>query len=65
MTDLAAALAAELAGRSVIERDPGRGSSATVYLARDLRRGRRAALKLLHTAPGQAQRLAAGAGPVS
>ena len=66
MTHLAAALAAELVGRSVIEGELGRGSSATVYLARDLRHGRRVALKLLHTALGQAQRLAAaGAGSVS
>jgi serine/threonine-protein kinase len=55
MTDaLAAALAAELAGRYVIEGELGRGSSATVYLARDLRHSRRIALKLLHAALGEA-----------
>jgi len=50
---LAAALAAELASRYVIEGELGRGSSATVYLARDLRHGRRVALKLLHAALGE------------
>ena len=55
MTDaLAAALAAELASRYVVEGELGRGSSATVYLARDLRHGRRVALKLLHAALGEA-----------
>ena len=50
---LAAALAAELASRYVVEGELGRGSSATVYLARDLRHGRRVALKLLQTALGE------------
>ncbi|HKU62399.1 MAG TPA: serine/threonine-protein kinase, partial [Gemmatimonadales bacterium] len=50
---LAAALAAELASRYVVEGELGRGSSATVYLARDLRHGRRVALKLLHAALGE------------
>jgi serine/threonine-protein kinase len=55
MTDaLAAALAAELASRYVVEGELGRGSSATVYLARDLRHGRRVALKVLHAALGEA-----------
>ena len=51
---LAEALAAELASRYVIEGELGRGSSATVYLARDLRHGRRVALKLLHAQLGEA-----------
>ena len=50
---LAATLAAELASRYVVEGELGRGSSATVYLARDLRHGRRVALKLLHAALGE------------
>ena len=37
-------LAAELADHYLIEEELGRGGSATVYLAQDLRHGRRVAL---------------------
>ncbi|MCC6930709.1 MAG: serine/threonine protein kinase [Gemmatimonadaceae bacterium] len=37
-----------VAGRYVIEREVGRGGSATVYLARDVQSGAQVALKLLH-----------------
>ena len=47
-------LAAELAERYLIEEELGRGGSATVYLAQDLRHGRRVALKVLHSALGAA-----------
>jgi TolB-like protein/Tfp pilus assembly protein PilF/tRNA A-37 threonylcarbamoyl transferase component Bud32 len=55
MTDAhLAALAEALAGRYVIEREIGRGSAAVVYLAQDLRHGRRVALKVLHAELGAA-----------
>ncbi|HYC33018.1 MAG TPA: protein kinase, partial [Gemmatimonadales bacterium] len=47
-------LAAELADRYLIEDVLGRGASATVYLAQELRHGRRVALKVLHSALGAA-----------
>ncbi len=47
-------LAAELAEHHLIEEELGRGGSATVYLAPDLRHGRRVALKVLHSALGVA-----------
>ncbi len=47
-------LAAELAELYLIEEELGRGGSATVYLAQDLRHGRRVALKVLHSALGAA-----------
>ena len=47
-------LAAELADHYLIEEELGRGGSATVYLAQDLRHGRRVALKVLHSALGAA-----------
>ena len=47
-------LAAELAEHYLIEEELGRGGSATVYLAQDLRHGRRVALKVLHSALGAA-----------
>jgi serine/threonine protein kinase/TolB-like protein/Flp pilus assembly protein TadD len=47
-------LAAELADVYLIEEELGRGGSATVYLAQDLRHGRRVALKVLHSALGAA-----------
>jgi serine/threonine-protein kinase len=47
-------LAAALAGRYAIESLLGRGVSASVYLAQDLRHGRRVALKVLHDALGSA-----------
>jgi len=49
-----AALAAALADRYAIESLLGRGAAAAVYLAHDLRHGRRLALKVLHDALGSA-----------
>jgi serine/threonine-protein kinase len=43
-----------LAGRYRIEREIGRGAAATVYLAEDLRHGRRVALKVLNSELGAA-----------
>ena len=40
-------LSAALAGRYTIEREIGAGGMATVYAARDLKHGRRVALKVL------------------
>ncbi len=48
MTEPAARLAAALAGRYVLAGELGRGAMATVYLADDVRHGRRVALKVLH-----------------
>jgi TolB-like protein/tRNA A-37 threonylcarbamoyl transferase component Bud32/Flp pilus assembly protein TadD len=53
-TDAQEKLAAELADRYLIEDILGRGASATVYLAQELRHGRRVALKVLHSALGAA-----------
>ncbi|HET8624685.1 MAG TPA: protein kinase [Gemmatimonadales bacterium] len=47
-------LAAALSGRYAIESLLGRGATAAVYLAQDLRHGRRVALKVLHDALGSA-----------
>ena len=47
-------LAAELAEQYLMEEELGRGGSATVFLAQDLRHGRRVALKVLHSALGAA-----------
>src|SRR5215208_3198458 len=47
-------LADALADRYLLEEVLGRGASATVYLAQDLRHGRRVAVKVLHAALGQA-----------
>jgi TolB-like protein/tRNA A-37 threonylcarbamoyl transferase component Bud32/Tfp pilus assembly protein PilF len=47
-------LSEALADRYLLEEAVGRGSAATVYLAQDLRHGRRVALKVLHSALGQA-----------
>ena len=44
---LAERLASALAGRYAVEREVGAGGMATVYLARDLRHGRRVAIKVL------------------
>ena len=41
-------VAAALEGRYTLERELGRGGMATVYLAADLRHGRRVAVKVLH-----------------
>ena len=43
-----------LAERYLVEEEIGRGAGATVYLAQDLRHGRLVALKVLHSALGQA-----------
>jgi TolB-like protein/Flp pilus assembly protein TadD/tRNA A-37 threonylcarbamoyl transferase component Bud32 len=53
-TDAHERLAAELADRYLVEDVLGRGASATVYLAQELRHGRRVALKVLHSALGAA-----------
>src|SRR5829696_9948658 len=53
-TDAQERLAADLADRYLIEDVLGRGASATVYLAQELRHGRRVALKVLHSALGAA-----------
>jgi serine/threonine-protein kinase len=53
-TDAQERLAAELADRYLMEEELGRGASATVFLAQELRHGRRVALKVLHTALGAA-----------
>ena len=42
-------LTTALAGRYRLEREPGRGGMATVYLAHDLRHDRSGALKVLHS----------------
>ncbi len=45
-----AELEAGLSGRYVLEREIGRGGTATVWLARDLKHDRPVAFKLLHPA---------------
>ena len=55
MTDAQrASLAEALAGRYLIEQEIGRGAAATVYLAQDLRHGRRVAFKVLNSELGAA-----------
>jgi TolB-like protein/Tfp pilus assembly protein PilF/tRNA A-37 threonylcarbamoyl transferase component Bud32 len=55
MTDAQrSSLADALAGRYLIEQEMGRGAAATVYLAQDLRHGRRVALKVLNSELGAA-----------
>ena len=48
MADLLDQLQHALRGRYTIERELGRGGMATVYLAQDVRHGRRVAIKVLH-----------------
>ena len=48
MSDIPTILHQTLAGRYVLTREIGRGGSATVYLAHDLRHERRVAIKVLH-----------------
>ena len=48
MTDATARLTRALADRYRVEREIGQGGMATVYLAEDLKHGRRVALKVLH-----------------
>ncbi|HJS47049.1 MAG TPA: serine/threonine-protein kinase, partial [Gemmatimonadales bacterium] len=47
MTDIRSTLQAALAGRYAIERQAGEGGMATVFLATDLKHGRRVAIKVL------------------
>ena len=47
MSDAVARLNAALEGRYAIERELGEGGMATVYLADDLKHGRKVALKVL------------------
>ncbi len=47
-------LAADLADRYRIEKELERGASAVVYLAEDIRHGRRVAIKVVHAALGEA-----------
>jgi TolB-like protein/Flp pilus assembly protein TadD/tRNA A-37 threonylcarbamoyl transferase component Bud32 len=54
MTESRDRLADALADRYLLEEALGRGATATVYLAQDVRHGRRVALKVLHAALGQA-----------
>jgi len=54
MTESRGQLADALAGRYLLEEPLGRGASATVYLAQDVRHGRRGALKVLRAALGRA-----------
>jgi TolB-like protein/Flp pilus assembly protein TadD/tRNA A-37 threonylcarbamoyl transferase component Bud32 len=54
MTESRDRLADALADRYLLEEALGRGATATVYLAQDLRHGRRVAVKVLHAALGQA-----------
>src|SRR5262249_25529762 len=48
MTDTPGRLASALVDRYRIDRELGQGGMATVYLAEDLKHGRRVALKVLH-----------------
>ena len=49
MSDVSQPLREALAGRYRLEREVGRGGSATVYLADDLKHGRQVALKVLRS----------------
>ena len=57
MTEWSSRVTAALAGRYQVERELGRGGTATVYLAQDLRHARRVAVKVLYP------ELAASLGP--
>ena len=48
MTSTEARLASALADRYRLERELGQGGMATVYLAEDLKHGRKVAIKVLH-----------------
>ena len=48
MTDAVTRLAAALSDRYRLERELGQGGMATVYLAEDLKHGRKVAIKVLH-----------------
>ena len=48
MTTTPARLTAALSDRYRLERELGQGGMATVYLAEDLRHGRKVAIKVLH-----------------
>ncbi len=48
MTDTSARLTSALADRYRLERELGQGGMATVYLAEDLKHGRKVAIKVLH-----------------
>ncbi|MGH7517023.1 MAG: protein kinase domain-containing protein [Gemmatimonadales bacterium] len=54
MTDIPCALADALRDRYVLDGELGRGGMATVYLAQDLKHGRRVALKVLRPEVGPA-----------
>ena len=54
MADLLERLKTALADRYEIESELGRGGMATVYLAEDLKHGRRVAIKVLHPELGAA-----------
>ena len=54
MPDLLERLKTALAGRYVVESEIGRGGMAVVYLAEDLKHGRRVAIKVLHPELGAA-----------
>ena len=48
LTSTSARLTAALSDRYRLEREVGQGGMATVYLAEDLRHGRKVAIKVLH-----------------
>ena len=48
MSDLFERIRPALADRYVVEREIGRGGMATVFLAEDLKHGRKVAIKVLH-----------------
>lgn len=51
MSEVAERLMPALADRYRIEREPGQGGMATVYLAQDVRHDRKVALKVLRRDP--------------